>query len=101
MENVIPGTKFAEGAPPGATGQTLWRPPSPGGGQQIAEGIGKMGGALAAYALNTIKQEQVMEVSEKQRKIDELGWAAHNSVVGDEEADRKLWDKFRSIYSKI
>jgi len=96
MENVIPGTKFAEGAPPAATGQTLWRPPSPGGGREIAAGIGKIGGALAAYALNTIKQEQVMEVSEKQRKIDELGWAAHNSVVGDEEADRKLWEKFQT-----
>jgi len=96
MANVIPGTKFAEGAPPGSTGQTTWHAPPQGGGQEIARGVERMGGTIAAYALNTIRQEQVLEVSEKQRKIDELGWTAHNSVVGDEEADGKLWEKFQT-----
>lgn len=92
----LPGTQFATGSPSGRTGQTLWNPPREGGGEQIAEGISKLGAVTLNYALNVQKQEMAAEYYEKRRLIDEAGWAAHNAVTGDEEADKALWDKFQS-----
>ena len=88
----IPGTKFTELAPPAETGQIPWSPSlaSTGGEQAVTAGIEKMGRAITAYAINTMKQEMAIEASEIEMAIDERGWAARNAVTGDEEADRKL-----------
>lgn len=90
---VIPGTKFATAEPSGRTGQTTWGAPPQGEGQAIAQGISKIGGAILAYALDVQQKEMTAEYYEKQRLIDEAGWAARESVVGDEEADNALWEK--------
>ena len=92
----LPGTQFATAQPSGQTGQTLWGPPPRGEGQEIAEGISKLGTVMLSYALNVQKQEMAAEYYEKRRLIDEAGWAARNAVTGDEEADKALWDKFQS-----
>lgn len=92
----LPGTQFATAQPSGRTGQTLWNPPREGGGEQIAEGISKLGTVTLNYALSVQKQEMAAEYYEKRRLIDEAGWAAHNSVTGDEEADEVVWKRFQS-----
>jgi len=92
----IPGTRYAEGAPSGSTGQVLMSPPSEGEGQRLAAGIEKMGAAVLGYAINVQKQEMSVDYYEKKRQIDEAGWEAHNAVTGDEEADNKIWEKFEA-----
>lgn len=97
----LPGTQFATAQPSGRTGQTLWGPPPRGEGQEIAEGISKLGSAILAYSLKVQDQEMTAEYYEKQRLIDEAGWAAREAVTGDEEADNALWEKAQSDFRAI
>lgn len=90
----IPGTKFTEREPP-VTGQSLLPALSTGMEHKVVGGVEKLGRSIESYALNTKKQEMLLEYSERERQIDEAGWAARNAVTGDEEADRKLWEKFQ------
>ena len=82
---IIPGTKFAGGTPRASTGQVLLQPPEDGGGQQIAQGIEKMGAALFAYAINVQKKEMTAGFYEKRRQID----------------DRKVQEKFQQDVEAI
>jgi hypothetical protein len=77
------------------------RPPEDLGGQQVAQEISRGGSVLAAYAINVQKQEMVADYYEKRRLIDEAGWAASEAVTGDEEADRKLWQRFEAETKQI
>jgi hypothetical protein len=43
----------------------------------------------------------VADYYEKRRLIDESGWAASEAVTGDEEADRKLWQRFQTEAQQI
>jgi hypothetical protein len=97
---VIPGTKYAEGTLPGRTGQQPMSAPSD-NGQQIASAVGQLGGVLMDYALDVQKKKMVAEVSQKQREIDEAGWAANEAVTGNEEADKKVWEKFQQDTQRI
>ena len=65
------------------------------GQEGIARGLMQFGGALAGIADNIYKQESAAEYSELKRQVDEKGFAAFNSVTGEEEVDVKLWENFQ------
>lgn len=62
---------------------------------EIARGLMQFGGALADIADTIYQQESAAEYSELKRQVDERGFAAFNSVTGDEEVDVKLWENFQ------
>jgi len=64
------------------------------GQEAISRGLMQFGGALAGIADTIHQQESAAEYSELKRQVDERGYAAFNSVSGDEEADVKIWDTF-------
>jgi len=91
----IPGTKFAQGTPSANTGQTTWQTPRQGDGG-IPEALGKMGGVLFNYALNVERKKMAAEYSKIKREIDERGWLANESLIGDDTADKAVLEKFRT-----
>ena len=100
MASTIPGTKFAQGVPPATTGQVTWQAPRQGDGG-IPAGLDKMGKELFSYALNVERKKMVAEVSRNKRMIDEKGWLARESVIGDDEADGKLWERYNAEVNEI
>lgn len=97
---VIPGTKYAEGTLPGRTGQVPKSAPRD-NGQQITSELDEAARRLMVYALDVQNKKMVAEASQKQREIDEAGWAASEAVTGNDEADKKIWDKFNQDTQKI
>jgi hypothetical protein len=85
---------YSTATPSGKAQQVPYRMDVSTGAEYIERGIGAVGGALAGIAQKISQQEQVVDFSAKKRQIDEAGLAAHNAATGDEEADRKLWEKF-------
>ena len=96
----IPGTKFAQGAPSANTGQTTWQAPRQGDGG-IPEAVSKIGKELFNYGLNVERKKMVAEVSRNKRMIDEKGWLANESLVGDDEADGKVREQFHAEVNDI
>jgi hypothetical protein len=66
------------------------------GQEEISRGLMQLGGALEGIADNIYKQESAAEFSELKRQVDERGFAAFNSVTGDDEDDAKLWENFQT-----
>jgi len=65
------------------------------GQEAISRGLMQFGGALAGIADTIHQQESAAEYSGLKRQVDEKGYAAFNSVSGDEEADVKIWENFQ------
>ena len=65
------------------------------GEEAIARGLMQFGGALAGIADTIHRQESAAEYSELKRQVDEKGFAAFNSVSGDEDADVKVWENLQ------
>lgn len=90
----FPGIQFSQTVPEVVKQPRARLDVSTGEGE-IARGLMQFGGALTGIADNIYKQESAAEYSELKRQVDERGFAAFNSVTGDEEADVKLWENFQ------
>jgi len=89
----FPGIQYAQEVP-GVVRQPRAALDVSTGQEEIARGLMQFGGALAGIADTIHQQESAAEYSELKRQVDERGFAAYNSVTGDEEADVELWENF-------
>jgi len=90
----FPGIQYSQTVP-GVVKQPRAQMDVSTGQEEIARGLMQFGGALAGIADTIHQQESAAEYSELKRKVDEKGFAAFNSVSGDEEADVMLWKNFQ------
>jgi len=98
---VIPGTRYAEGTLPGSTGQVPMPAPQQDNRQAITSVLSQAGRALMNYAQDVQNKKMVAETSQKKREIDEAGWAANEAISGNDEADKKVREKFQQTIQRI